>query len=149
MDKINEVIGIGYSAAFMKPMLALVMLTLVIFLVMYVRRIAFMNKHKMHPEEFKTPEGKAKMEGPQNYAAENYNHLFEMPVLFYVVCFLFVISGKGDDLALTLAWAFVAIRALHSFVQISYNKIMHRFLLFFASGMVMMALAIKAWLVIL
>lgn len=149
MNEMNKLTGLGYSADFVAPILALMTLTAVVCIILYIHRLGYIKANRIHPDEFKTPEGKAKLQGPKNWAAENYNHLFEMPVLFYGVCMLFVITGKGDATALSLAWTYVSLRVLHSAIQIAYNKIMHRFLVFIISSAVMFALIIKAWLLIL
>jgi hypothetical protein len=40
-------------------------------------------------------------------AADNYNNLFEMPVLFHVLCILIYVSGVVPVAQLVLAWVFV------------------------------------------
>lgn len=137
------------NSDFIGPILALIGLTAIVWAYMYYVRISYMVQNKVNPEIFKTAEGKSKMDGPQNYPAENYNHLFEMPVLFYVVSLLFVVTGKGDDISLYLAWGYVGLRAVHSYIQCTGNHIMTRFRVFMLSSLVLFGLAIKAAILML
>jgi len=67
-------------------------------------------------------------------------NLFEMPVLFYVACIVFYVTGKVDGIALTLAWLYVALRIAHSVVHLTYNNVLHRLAAFGASTFVLLAL---------
>lgn len=66
-------------------------------------------------------------------AADNYKNLFEMPVLFYVLCLAIFVTQSVNEGFLWAAWGFVALRILHSFIHISYNNVMHRFSMFATS----------------
>jgi hypothetical protein len=48
----------------------------------------------------------------------NLSNQFEWPLLFYVACILLHLLGATGDLALALAWLFVAGRLVHTCVQI-------------------------------
>ena len=63
-------------------------------------------------------------------ASDNYNHLYELPVLFYALCALALALDHIPAWLPPLAWVFVALRVLHSAIQCSYNKVMHRFPVF-------------------
>ncbi len=52
----------------------------------------------------------------------NFADLLEMPVLFYIVCLMTVLAGRTDDTMLWLAWIYVALRAAHSAVHLTYDK---------------------------
>ena len=64
--------------------------------------------------------------------ANNYQNQFELPVLFYVVVAFAMITGLVDSVLIALAWVFVALRLLHSFVQTGKNDIALRFKVFLA-----------------
>jgi len=55
--------------------------------------------------------------------ADNYNHLFQAPTVFYVVALAIVVAGIADPLYAACAWAFLAIRVLHSLVQATINRV--------------------------
>jgi hypothetical protein len=64
-------------------------------------------------------------------------------VLFYVGCLAFYVTGTVDTAAVALAWAYVALRAAHSAIHLTYNKIFHRSSAFAASNVVLLALWIR------
>ena len=78
-----------------------------------------------------------------NWPAHNHTHLHEQPTLFYAVSVILAIVG-ASAIDVTLAWIYVALRIVHSLWQILVNKIPLRFLLFLASTIVLIALAVRA-----
>jgi hypothetical protein len=73
----------------------------------------------------------------------NLMNLLEMPVLFYVVCTAFYVTGRAHPGVVSLAWAYVGLRVAHSLVHLTYNRVQHRFLLFAASNIVLMVLWVR------
>jgi hypothetical protein len=63
----------------------------------------------------------------------NFNNQFEVPVLFYVVCSLYIFWGVNSYFALIIAWLFVALRIVHSRIHLTYNHVLHRMLTFWFS----------------
>jgi hypothetical protein len=45
-----------------------------------------------------------------NWKAHNYTHLMEQPTLFYATVVILGVTGAGDGINLTLAWAYVGLR---------------------------------------
>ena len=78
-----------------------------------------------------------------NWPAHNHTHLHEQPTLFYAVCIMLAIAGAGA-LDVTLAWIYVGVRIVHSLWQILVNNVQLRFLLFLASSIVLIILAVRA-----
>ncbi len=108
------------------PMLVMVALTLVVWLRLYYVRIPEMRRLRIHPQSVATSaEKSARLVDTR--AADNFNNLFEVPVLFYLALIVAYLTHQVTPLVLSLAWAFVAGRMLHSLIQCSYNKVMHRF----------------------
>ena len=96
--------------AILKPVTAMIGLTILMFVHMYFRRIPAMQAAGRDLEEYKNdPSLMQQLPAPARYAADNYNHLFEMPVIFYAICFVALLSGNGDDTAVTLAWVYVGL----------------------------------------
>jgi hypothetical protein len=124
------------------PGLAMVALTFVVLMTMFRRRVAQMKRERIHPQAVATSaESAAKLtdSGP----ADNFRNLFELPVLFYFALLVCAITGLDDTATLALAWAFVASRALHSAIQCSYNKVMHRFRAYLLGAAILLALWIR------
>ena len=71
------------------------------------------------------------------------NHLFEQPTVFYAVALALAVLGQGSGINATLAWAYVAIRVVHSLVQATVNKIEVRFALFALSSLILIALTVN------
>lgn len=78
--------------------------------------------------------------------ANNYNHQFELPVVFYALCLVFIATGTVSQTVVIAAWVFVASRIVHTFVQVTKNIIFpYRFLSFLVGALaliVMLAVAI-------
>ncbi|WP_417879822.1 MAPEG family protein [Vibrio sp.] len=67
-------------------------------------------------------------------------NLFEIPVLFYVVCTLYISLQIDSSFGVIVAWLFVIFRYLHSYIHLGTNNVRHRMLAFWASFMCVLAL---------
>ena len=65
--------------------------------------------------------------------ADNYNHLWEQPTLFYAIVFVIWAQSNTDQLHLFCAWSYCVFRLLHSLVQSTVNFVWVRFALFLMS----------------
>jgi hypothetical protein len=118
----------------LEPALAMVVLTFVVWSVMYVLRLGYISTKKLDVQSLSSPEKmSAALPERVNNAANNLKNLFEVPILFYVVCFYIALAGISSEILLTLAWAYVSLRALHSLVHCSVNIVKLRFFFYFAS----------------
>jgi hypothetical protein len=79
-----------------------------------------------------------------NWKAHNYAHLMEQPTLFYATVIILGVIGQGDGINLQLAWAYVALRIVHSLVQATWNRVVVRFTLFSLSTLALLLLAFNA-----
>jgi len=80
------------------------------------------------------------------WKSHNYTHLMEQPTLFYATVAILAIADAGSGLNLILAWAYVLLRIVHSIWQATVNVVRIRFLLFLASTLCLMVMAINALL---
>ena len=117
------------------PVLVLVIWTFIIFLIMAFGRVSFMNNPQ---DAADSKDYKNQLPAWVNRTADNYNHLFEQPVAFYAVILSIALINNFDSLMVQLAWAYVLIRIIHSFVQLTINIVLVRFFLF-ASGWLIIA----------
>ncbi len=126
------------------PVIALALWTHVIWAWMYATRIPAIQKSKMvlDPD---APRGQqmATLPASTRWKADNYNHLMEQPTVFYAVTISLALLG-GTQADALLAWAYVGLRVVHSFVQATWNKIEVRFALFAISSLVLIALTVSA-----
>jgi hypothetical protein len=118
------------------PAIALVALTLVVWLRMYFMRIGQMKRERIHPQAVATS-AQAAARLTDSRAADNFRNLFELPVLFYAAVLLAAQTGQVGTTTLALAWAFAVLRIAHSAIQCTYNKVLHRFWVYFSGGVVL------------
>lgn len=137
------------SAPILQPLVALLILNIVMFFWMYATRIPAIAKSGMVLDP-QLPKGQQMSELPARvrWKADNYNHLLEQPTLFYAVCLVLAVLGEGSGANLLLAWSYVAMRVVHSLVQALWNKIEARFLIFFLSSLLLVALVVRAALLV-
>src|ERR1700730_11061689 len=69
--------------------------------------------------------------------SDNLVNLFEIPVLFYVALIILYVTNLSNGLYLGLAWAFVLLRYAHSFIHVTYNRVKHRFAVYFAGTLLL------------
>ncbi|MGB0907892.1 MAG: MAPEG family protein [Maricaulaceae bacterium] len=129
---------------FLAPVLALICWSLIIWILMYVRRLPAMTKANIAPDDAKHPGSLDTLPSTTRAVADNYNHLMEQPTIFYALMFYLQLTTGGDDLSLKLAWAYVVLRVLHSLVQVTVNKVMIRFGLFTVSTIILIFMAARA-----
>lgn len=58
--------------------------------------------------------------------ANAYSNQFELPVVFYVLCLIALMTAKADFLMVLLAWAFVVTRVVHALVHTGDNIVPRR-----------------------
>ncbi len=113
------------------PVFAMVGLTFVVWIHMYVVRLGGMARHNIQPDEMKD---KSKLPLSVATSGDNFNNILELPVLFYVAAICLYITDRADAVHLALAWSFVALRAVHSLIHCTYNKVLHRFLVYLSGA---------------
>lgn len=133
------------------PVVALIAWSLVMWLWMYATRIPAMRAAKIDTMNLvggSGPDLKSVIPPKSQWPADNYNHLMEQPTLFYAVALVLALLGAGGGLNTTLAWIFVALRVLHSIVQVTVNRVIVRFLVFVLSTIVLIALTVHAGMIV-
>ena len=109
------------------PVFTLVLWTFVITLIMAYGRVKFTKDPQ---DAAHTKDLKGMMPAWVERTADNYNHLFEQPVAFYVVILSIALINNVEPLMVQLAWAFVIVRIIHSLVQLTINIVLLRFAIF-------------------
>lgn len=131
----------------LKPVVALLAWTMVMWVWMYATRIPAMMKAGMDAKSLVGTTGaslRAQLPEKVSWKADNYNHLHEAPTLFYAVAIVLAVIGQGDGINAIIAWAYVALRIAHSLVQATINKVALRFALFALSSLALMVLILRA-----
>ncbi|MGA8516252.1 MAG: MAPEG family protein [Burkholderiaceae bacterium] len=115
------------------PLCAMALLILIVTVFMLRERVGEFKSRRIHPQKLPSS---SQMQGvlENTRAADNYKNLFEMPVLFYLLCVLLHLTQQVSVGMLVAAWLYVVLRCIHSFIHIGYNKVMDRFKVFLASA---------------
>ena len=121
------------------PGVAMAGLTLAVWGRLYYTRIGEMKRDRIHPQSIATS-AQAASRLQDTRAADNFRNLFELPVLFYLAIVVAQQAALASTATLALAWLFVVLRVVHSWIQCTYNKVMHRFAVYVAGGMVLWTL---------
>ena len=118
------------------PCAAMVLVTALVWVKLYADRLSEMRSKRINPQSLSTARAAAgKLENTQ--AADNFRNLFEVPVLFYVLCIAIAVNGSSTPGFVAAAWAYASLRALHSLIHVTYNRVMHRFLVYAASTLLL------------
>ena len=116
--------------AIFAPFFAQMLLTLVVWVYMYARRIPFIMKLQLKPEQL-TPAELARLSPPAvSNPSDNLKNLFEIPTLFYALALYLFVTQHVDGVYMAAAWVFVGFRVLHSLMHCTLNIIIVRFWLY-------------------
>jgi hypothetical protein len=130
------------------PVIALVAWSIVVLVWMAVVRGAAMKKIGSGLGKAKRGGRGQDLEGvlpaEANWPAHNYTHLMEQPTLFYAITLALVALDDRIAMNMWLAWAYVALRVVHSIVQNTINDLKLRFPLFLLSTLCLLALTLHA-----
>lgn len=128
------------------PVFVLVVWSIIMLFWMAAFRIPALAKAKIPPEQARGGRGQDLdriLPRETNWPAHNYVHLMEQPTIFYATVIGLVILGQSSALNVGLAWAYVAIRVVHSIWQATVNTIPVRASLFFVSTIILAVLAVR------
>jgi hypothetical protein len=99
-------------------------------------RLGELRSRRIHPQQVAT--SKQMGEQLQNVqSADHFRNLFEVPVLFYALCGFLAITKLTTLLLLACAWGYVVLRAAHTYIHLTHNKVVRRFQTFVASTIVL------------
>jgi hypothetical protein len=124
------------------PMVALAALTFCVLLLIPIARFRAAGRGQVTARDFRYGES-ANVPGEVTLPNRNMMNLLELPMLFYVACLAFYVTGTVDTRAVYLAWAYVALRALHSLIHLTYNNVFHRLIAYAASNFALIALWVR------
>ncbi len=72
-----------------------------------------------------------------------YHNQLEMPLLFYLLVCLLLITKLDDNLFLILAWGYVVLRLIHAVIHVSTSRARLRFFVFAASSVVLLLMWLR------
>lgn len=132
------------------PAVALAAWTFVMWAWMYATRIPAIRRAKLKLDP-NAPRGEQMASLPPvvRWKADNYNHLFEQPTIFYPIAIVLALIAGTSTVDVGLAWAYVGLRVVHSVFQATVNKIEVRFGVFLLSSLVLLAMVTRAAILLL
>jgi hypothetical protein len=104
-------------------------------------RVGAVRRREVHPRDVALREpnwGKR-----ETQIANAYHNQLELPLLFYVLTILAIVTRRADLLFVVLAWVFVILRLLHAIIHVTGNHMGQRFAAF-ASSVIVLAVM---WLI--
>ena len=127
------------AEAIFGPVGVLALWTMLVLFSIGFRRVGAVRARRVTTGDFRLGES---ADVPEDVAIANRNlmNLLEIPVLFYVVCLCLYVTHQVHRGPLGLAWAYVALRVLHSFVHLTTNNVRHRLMIFLLSNIVLVAI---------
>jgi hypothetical protein len=132
------------QAVIFQPFFATMLLTLVVWVYMYGRRLPFIFSSGLDPKQM-TPTELARLSPPQvSTPSDNLKNLFELPTIFYAVILYVFVTHQVDATFVFAAWAFFLFRALHSIVHCTFNFIPLRFVLYVISAGALWFMVLRA-----
>jgi hypothetical protein len=127
------------------PFFATMLLTLVVWVYMYIRRIAFIRSRNLRPGDLAVPGALAQLSPPAvSNPSDNLKNLFEIPVLFYALVLYLFATNQVDAGHVGAAWIFVVFRVLHSTVHCTINIVMLRFYLYLIATLAVWFMLLRA-----
>lgn len=129
------------ASTVLAPVFVQVLLTLGLLVWMGVLRVTAVRSGAVHPRDVAL--------GQQNWpplvtqVSNAYRNQLELPVLFYVLIALVLVTATVSPLMVTLSWIFVVLRLAHALIHVTTNRMSRRFFLFLAGGFVLLVM----WLV--
>jgi hypothetical protein len=137
------------QAHILAPFVGTMLLTLVVWIYMYSRRIPFILNSKLSPSQL-APTEFARLSPPQvANPSDNLKNLFELPTIFYAAVLYLYVTQQADSGHVGAAWIFFGFRILHSVVHCTFNLVPLRFWLYAISAAALWFMVLRiAWQVV-
>jgi hypothetical protein len=131
------------QTAIFGPFLAMLGLTLAVWLFTFARRIPFIRS--LGEVDLSVPGELARL-SPASVSnpSDNLKNLFELPVVFYAISLYLFATGQADATYLAAGWVFFVFRVLHSAIHCSFNHIMLRFGVYFIASVALWFMVLRA-----
>ncbi len=124
------------TRAILWPSFALVALIFLVSLTLLQARIGHMRRQRPRAADLSDSDATRAYFRPVERPAANLANLFEMPVLYFALVPLLLVTGLATLTQVSLAWGYVAFRAAHSIAHIA-GRVRPRFALFLASNAIL------------
>jgi hypothetical protein len=126
------------------PFLGMMVLTILVWAFMYFHRLRFILANNINPQTLNAPEALGAFPSMAVSASNNLKNLFELPVVFYALVLFIIATGQGDSTYTLCGYGFFLLRVLHSLIQCTYNRVMHRFAVYVVASLVLWGMVLRA-----
>jgi hypothetical protein len=109
------------TSAILLPMLAQIILTLMMFILLAVRKASALKTENI--DRPKTALDNSAWNKEVVQVSNNIANQFQAPVLFYVLVLFFFVTASVSSTVFVLSWVFVVTRIFHAFIHVSSNRI--------------------------
>lgn len=137
------------ASAILLPVFAMGVLHVVMFIWMLATRLPAMTAAGLNPQDARDTSALKSLPPEVAQVADNYNHLFEQPVLFYAVAISIAVLGHVDTAHVACAWVFTGLRIVHSVVQATINVVNIRFTLFLLAWIALAVMIVRETLALI
>ncbi len=122
------------------PVFLQVMLTFGILFTLGILRYRSVGQRTVHPKDYVLMTGQDQWPVMIQRLGRSFHNQLEVPLLFYVLVVLILVTEIQAEMLLNLAWIYVGLRYLHALVHIVYNKVIHRFTIYIISCLVLVVM---------
>jgi hypothetical protein len=127
------------TQAIFGPVCVLALWTLLILYMTGSRRVRAALSGRVPREAFRLGES-SDVPPDISLVNRNFMNLLEAPVLFYVVCISLYMTHQVNAPIVAVAWLYVLLRVVHSFIHLTSNRIVHRLLAHALSNITLLAM---------
>ena len=132
------------------PMLGMITLSGLMIATLFFSRAPSIIKHWGNLQHAKHSDNlRPNLPDRKQYIADNHNHLFEQPTLFYAIVIYIYLVKNADDLHIQLAWGYVILRVLHSVIHLNTNNVSWRAVIFIMSVFCLLAMITRELIAVL
>lgn len=133
------------GAAIFGPFFGMFLLTFVVWVYMYARRLSYVKVNRIAAQRLTTAVRRDEIIPEEvSYPAYNLRNLFELPVLFYATCLYLYVSQQVDTVYVVAAWLFLTLRIVHSAIHCTTNIVVARFTVYMLSAFVLWFIVLRA-----
>jgi len=128
----------------LQPVFVVILLTVIVTVWMLITRTIAVSKLKIRPQMCQDASILRDIL-PKNVSriANNYNHLFEQPTLFYALAIIIALLDHVDLIHVSCAWVYAILRITHSIIQTTIDYVMARFSTFVLSWGVLIVMTTR------
>lgn len=119
------------------PIFLMIALYFLIWIYMFITRLQGMMINRISADKLDIPSKKALLPENLNLASYNFTNLFEMPLLFLLFAIACQQMNLVDEMFINGSYLFIILRYVHSFIHVTYNRVMHRFTVYVLSSAIL------------